>query len=172
MARVLSIDNDDVDYILKFYPGNDISINIAYKTSINFKKIIDMHPKYKQLVALASKIEGLKRQSGIHAAGILIYDGKLDELVPTSSYNSDILICQYDYRAAEKIGLLKMDFLGLKNLAIIDDCLKEINHSLSLKLDFYNLNYDQDKIYDFLSLGLCIGIFQLESNGMIATIQK
>lgn len=173
MARILNISNDEVDYLLKFYPKNaDISINEAYKTQTKFKEIVNMHSHLKQLVALASKIEGLKRQSGIHAAGILMHADSLNQLVPTITMENGLLLCQYDYKCAEQVGLLKMDFLGLKNLNVLDVCLKLIHQTTNQKLAMENLPWNQKEVYDFLSKGHCLGIFQLESDGMVQTIKQ
>ncbi len=172
MARVLSMSTEDVDFLLSFYPKNsEISLSQAYKEVPTFKEIVDRHKKYKNLVSLASKIEGLKRQSGIHAAGIIFYNEPIDQTIPTIQLDDNTLVSQYDYKEVEKIGLIKMDCLGLKNLTIIDSCLKQINEIENKNYTIDNFEYDYDEVYAYLSTGNTMGIFQLESEGMKKTIR-
>lgn len=173
MARVLSMNTDEVDYLLSFYPKKeDLSITQAYKQVEAFKDIVDRHQKYKQLIALASQIEGLKRQSGIHAAGVVLYKDPIDAAVPTIQINENTLVTQYDYKQIEKLGLVKMDLLGLKNLTIIDACLHLIQQETHQNYTLDTFPYDQKEVYDFLATGNTMGIFQLESAGMKRTIQE
>lgn len=172
LARILKISNDDVDYLMKTISNNIISIQNEYKTNPRFKSLLDIHSNYKTLCTLASEIEGLKKQIGLHAAGIILSQENLDELVPTFQIDDSTIALQYDHIVAEKIGLVKMDFLGLKNLSIIDYCLKQINEKYQQNYTLDNLNFDYRQTYDLISSNSNIGIFQLESKGMNEVISK
>ena len=173
IARILPMKNEEVDYLLSFYPKNeDIPLAKAYKEIKSFKEIVDRHQKYKQLVSLASQIEGLKRQSGMHAAGVVFYSSNLNEVVPVIEVNENTYVTQYDYKQIEKIGLIKMDILGLKNLTILDECFKKINKLENKQYTIDCFVYDYKEVYDFLATGNTLGIFQLESDGMKRTISE
>ena len=173
IARILSLTNEEVDYLLSFYPKKEeLSLQQAYQKISSFKEIVDRHQKYKHLVALASQIEGLKRQSGIHAAGVVFFNEPIDEVVPTIQINENTLVTQYDYKQIEKLGLVKVDCLGLKNLTIIDACLHWINKEKKTCYTLDQFPYDKKEVYDFLATGNTLGIFQLESAGMKQTIQR
>lgn len=175
IARIMQYSNEDVEYLLSFYPKDNregSSLKQAYQEVASFREIVDRHQKFKQLVSFASQIEGLKRQSGMHAAGVVLYRHPLFQMVPTFEVDSHTLVTQYDYKYIEKIGLIKMDILGLKNLTLIDYCLKSINEMYHTDYTIENYNYDNREVYEFLSTGNTLGIFQLESEGMKRTIQE
>ncbi len=179
VARIMQYSNEDVDYLLSFYPKtfksddeSAWSLKKAYKEDAQFKEIVDRHQKYKQLVSLASKIEGLKRQSGIHAAGVVLYHQPLSKYIPTMEVEKNTLVTQYDYENIEKLGLIKMDILSLKNLTIIDFCFKSINEMYHSSLNIDNFSFDFPDVYNFLATGNTIGLFQLEGKGMKKTLQQ
>ena len=172
LARTLRMGNDDVDAIMKTLSANPISINHEYNNNMKFKNLLDIHGNYKTLCTLASKIEGLKKQSGLHAAGMILSSTPLDELVPCFEVNENTLAIQYDYINAEKVGLIKMDFLGLKNLTIIEYCLNKINTRYKTNYTIDNFPYDDSYTYELISSGDTIGLFQLESEGINNVINK
>ena len=172
MARLLKIPSDEVDYICKTLSNNPKSINDEYKNNEKFKSLLDIHGNYKTLCSLASRIEGLKKQVGLHAAGIILSEDNIDELVPTFEHSENTLVIAYDYINAESLGLIKMDFLGLKNLSIIEYCIEKINEKYNKKYTFENIPYDDKKAYELIANGFTFGLFQLESEGMNNFITK
>lgn len=172
IARLLKTSNDDVDHLMKTISSNCKSINDEYNTNKKFKDLIDIHSNLKTICSLASNIEGLKRQVGLHAAGMILSNENLDELVPTFECDQNTIAIQYDYVLAEKMGLIKMDFLGLKNLTIIDYCIKKINEQYNTKYSIENFPYDEKSSYEQISSMQTLGIFQLESEGMNKVISK
>ena len=172
VARLLKISNDEVDSIIKTLSSNPISINDEYKNNSKFKSLLDIHGNYKTLCSLASKIEGLKKQIGLHAAGIILSEDNIDEIVPTYYHSQDSLAISYDYKSAESIGLIKMDFLGLKNLTIIDYCFNKIKENYGITYTLDNIPIDDENIYSLISNGYTFGLFQLESDGMNNFIKK
>ena len=172
IARLLKISNDEVDNLTKSISSNCISINNEYKTNDKFRHLLEIHGNLKTVCSLASNIEGLKRQPGLHAAGIIISKDNLSDLVPTFEVAENTLAIQYDYVMAENIGLIKMDFLALKNLTIIDYCLKRINKEYGHNYTIDNFPYDDNSAYKQISSLDTIGIFQLESTGINNVIAK
>ena len=172
IARIMKVSNEDIDYLLKNCSNNMESISKEYKENKKFKDLLDIHSNYKAICSLASQIEGLKKQVGLHAAGIILSKDNLDEIVPCFTHSTNSLAIQYDYVTAEKLGLIKMDFLGLKNLTIIEYCLNKINEKFDSKYTIDNFPFDEKSAYTLISSGDCIGLFQLESEGMINVIKK
>ncbi len=130
-------------------------LKAAYDSDSSIKKVADM----------AIKIEGMPRNTSIHAAGVLISPDRVDEYVPLAKNGSDVTT-QFDMIELEHLGLLKMDFLGLRTLTDIDKCLKLIEKNHGVKIDFYNMEYDDKNVYDLISAGNTDAVFQLESGGM------
>ena len=172
IARLLKTSNDDVDYLMKTISSNCKSINDEYNTNKKFKDLLDIHSNLKTICSLASNIEGLKRQVGLHAAGMILSNENLDELVPTFECDQNTIAIQYDYVLAEKMGLIKMDFLGLKNLTIIDYCIKKLNEQYKTNYSIENFPFDEASSYEQISSMQTLGIFQLESEGMNKVISK
>lgn len=172
VSRLLKLPTDEVDYICKTLSYNPKSINDEYNNNEKFKSLLDIHGNYKTICSLASKIEGLKKQHGLHAAGIILSNDNIDDILPTMHIQENTLAIQYDYINAEKIGLIKMDFLGLKNLSIIEYCIDKINSKYNKSYSIDNLPYDDKSSYELISKGDTFGLFQLESEGMNNFILK
>lgn len=166
LGRILKTPNDDIDYIVKSLSNDCKSINDEYNNNPKFKSLLDIHGNFKSLCGLASQIEGLKKQVGLHAAGIILSKDNLDEIVPCFEPEQDTIAIQYDYVTAEKLGMIKMDFLGLKNLSIIEYCLKAINAKENTNYSIDNFYYDDKSSYDLIASNNNIGIFQLEGEGI------
>lgn len=143
-----------------------VTLREAYKTLPAFKNLVDSDKYYLEIVSLASKIEGLPRQTGIHAAGVILNKSPLEEVLPVTVDLDDHYTSQFEKDYLEAQGFLKMDFLALRNLTIIDYCLKLINDRHNTNLDFYHLPYKDKNIFSLLREGQTIGVFQLESSGM------
>jgi len=177
VARVLDIPLKDVDYINKKIPDTP---NITFSDLLNdegFVSFINQNPAYNELINYAMRIEGCLRQDSIHPSGVVITPSNLTEYVPIS-IPKDIeksglnYMTQYNMSTLEKLGLLKFDILGLRNLSVIKHTLEMIkeNQGKEITLDYENLN--DEEVYKLLSQGDTSGIFQLESDGMRDILKK
>lgn len=154
--------------------GNTLySFRDAYRNISAFRNLIDKDTYNLKIIKNATKIEGFPRQSGLHAAGIIIDGEPLAKNLPTFK-NNDLRVTQYEMSFLEEHGFLKVDILGLSNLTFIHNIITLVNEKYDAKLDFYNLTFDDPTIYDVIRNGHTLGLFQLESAGMrkaIATIK-
>lgn len=173
VGRVLGMPYAGPDRISKMIPpgwqGHAMTIDSALEQSPDLKRAYDTEPETKRLLDLAKKLEGVARHASVHAAGVVIADKPLTEYVPLQrETNGDKIITQFDmYTVGEDgVGLLKMDFLGLRNLTIIEESLKFIRVNQGLEVDLTKVPVDDKKTYELLSQGETTGIFQLESAGM------
>ena len=173
IGRIYDIPNHDIDLLSKSITDNRLSLRSAYKTLPAFKKIVDSDKYFLEIVSLASKIEGLIRQSGVHAAGVILNNDPIEKAMPISLDLSDNYISQYEMHYLEEQGFLKMDFLGLRNLSVISRCVDLVNEKHGTKiLDKHNLPYDDPKVYELISSCRTMGVFQLESSGMKRAIRE
>ena len=167
IGRVYGFPNNHIDLLSKRLSRTNLSLRDSYKTLPEFKSLVDSDSYFLQIVSLASKIEGLIRQSGLHAAGIILNNSSLENALPISVDFNGHYISQYEMGCLEEQGFLKMDFLGLRNLTTISRCVDLINeHYPDAKLDKQNLPFDGKEIYDLISSGQTMGVFQIESSGM------
>ena len=172
IGRVYSYSTDYIELLSKRLSKDKVTLRNAYKTIKEFKEIVDSDKYFLEFVSLASKIEGLVRQSGLHAAGIILNDSPLENALPIITDFSDHYISQYEMGCLEEQGFLKMDFLGLRNLTTISKCVDLINeHYPDARLDKQHLPYDDAKIYETISSLQVMGIFQIETNAMKRAIQ-
>lgn len=142
------------------------SLREAYKTLPTFKTLVDSDPTYLEIVSLASKIEGLPRQSGLHPAGVVVNNFDLEASLPIKFDSEMSSIAQYEFNYLEEQGFLKMDFLALINLTMIDDAIKLIEKYEGTKLDYYSLPYDCPETYDIIRSGKTMGLFQIDTVAM------
>jgi DNA polymerase III subunit alpha len=163
-ARVLGYPASFGDYIAKMIPFN-YSIKEALNENKELQKEYYENKDVKKVINIAMEIEGVIRNQSVHAAGVVISSIDLDELTPLIKQN-DVIATAYDMSSIEKLGLVKMDFLGLRTLSVIDDTVKLIKKINNIDLDIYNLNLEDKKVYELLSNGQTVGVFQLESKGM------
>ena len=177
VGRVLGLPYGFVDSISKmipFDPSRPQSLTECINSEPRLQKLINEDPKVKKLTDLSLKLEGLNRNVATHAAGVVIADKKLTESVPLyKDSSSDLLLpsTQFDMYSAESAGLIKFDFLGLKTLTVIDKTQKLINKkNKNFKID--DINYDDQKVFDLLSSGNTVGLFQVESAGMRGALIK
>ncbi|MCQ2603259.1 MAG: DNA polymerase III subunit alpha, partial [Clostridia bacterium] len=133
--------------------------------SADFKKLYDENATAKEIIDVAMQLEGMPRQTSEHAAGVVICSEPLLDHVPMSR-NKDDIVTQFDKLVVEHIGLLKMDFLGLKTLTDIDEAIKYIKEDKGIDIDFHKIGYEDPKVYELMSSGDCVAVFQLESGGM------
>ena len=167
VGRVYGFPTNHIDLLSKRISKNNVSLREAYKTLPEFKSLVDSDPYFLTIVSLASKIEGLIRQSGLHAAGIILNNSPLENALPILTDFSNHYISQYEMGCLEEQGFLKMDFLGLRNLTTIARCVDLINeHYKDAKLDAQHLPFDDPKIYELIASGQTMGIFQIETSIM------
>ncbi len=142
------------------------SLNRAYKEIAEFRQIVDGDPRMKSLYTTAKTVEGLARNSGVHAAGVVISKDPLNEYIPLYRGNDGQAITAFEMGILEKIGLLKMDFLGLSNLTVLAKAVQAIESSTGIKIDLLKIPPEDTKTFDLLSKGETIGVFQLEGGAM------
>ncbi|MEY3890288.1 MAG: hypothetical protein RLY62_470 [Actinomycetota bacterium] len=160
--------------------GKDISLSgifdvedDRYGEASEFRNLYESDPDSKRIVDTARGIEGLKRQWGVHAAGVILSKEPLLDVIPIHRRESDgAVITQFDMGACEAIGLLKMDFLGLRNLSVLDDCLINIEKNLGKKIVLEDLPLKDKKTFELLSRGDTLGVFQLDSAPIRALLRS
>ena len=173
-GRAMDIPYSEVERIVKMVPQTlNITIDQALKDSPSMATAYETEPQVKELIDTAKKLEGLVRNSGVHAAGVVISPLPLTDLVPLHRTKNDEIVTAYDMKAIEKLGLLKMDFLGLTTLTIIDDALRLIEQVRGERLDLPTLALDDVQTYEkVFHTGLTSGVFQFESQGMRDVLRR
>lgn len=167
IGRIYNFKIHDIDLLSSRLLNPKLSLRNSYKTSKVFKEIVDSDPYYLNIVSLASKIENLPRQSGMHAAGIILNNTPIEYSLPIIKDFQNSYITQYEMDDLQEQGFLKMDLLGLKNLTIISECVDLINDVYKeAKLDKFNIPFDDEKVFQLIQENKTMGIFQLESSGM------
>ena len=151
-------------------PGAKISDSL--QDGMELKTLYDSDPEVKRLVDTALHVEGLKNATGMHAAGVIISYKPLDEIVPVQHGKDGVVVTQYHREILEKMKLLKMDFLGLRNLTMISKTVKLIKKCQNIDLDINHIPLDDKPTYDMLIRGETVGVFQLESQGMTNLVKK
>ncbi len=167
VARVMNLPFEISNKVSQYVPSEvGMTIDKALEVSPDFKKVYDEDAFIRQIIDEARNIEGLKQNTGMHAAGVIISHYPLDEIVPVQYAKEGNVITEYPKEDCEKIGLLKMDFLGLKNLTIIMQTLDLIKERHGIEIDINNIPLDDEKTFKMLANGDTDGVFQLESSGM------
>jgi DNA polymerase III subunit alpha len=174
VGRALEMPYGEVDRIAKMIPATiGITIDEALKDKGPLATAYDSDPKIKELIDTAMRLEGLVRGAGVHAAGVVIAPKPLTELVPVTHTKEQAIVTAYDMKAVEKMGLLKMDFLGLTTLTVIDDCLKLIRQTTGEDVDMAKVPLDDAKTYEqVFHRALTSGVFQFESGGMRDVLRR
>ena len=165
VARTMSIELKMVDNLCKMIDSN-LTLLENYNKNLKIKNYISINEELKNLYKVATKIEGLKRHTSIHAAGVVMCDKPLDEIIPLDKSHNDFYVTGYSMEYLESLGLLKMDFLALKNLTLIKDTIDELN------INFDDIPINDKKAINIFTKANTIGIFQFESEGMINFIKK
>ena len=168
LQRVYNIDSRDIRNIIDSLEGND-SFSEAYHNSESFRLLLK-DEYYKELIHLASKLEGLPRQSSLHAAGIIINNTPLSQSLPTIESEGN-LVSQFEAPILEELGYLKMDILGLTNLTIIEDQLKYIKANYNQNFSLEKIPFSDKNTFSILNNGLTCGVFQLESTGITKALK-
>jgi DNA polymerase III subunit alpha len=174
VGRALDMPYGEVDRIAKMIPPTiGITIDQALKDSPTLSGAYESDPKIKELIDAALRLEGLVRGAGVHAAGVVIAPKPLTELVPVTRAKNDDIVTAYDMKAVEKMGLLKMDFLGLTTLTVIDDALKLIKSTTGKVVDMSTVPLDDTTTYEQIyHRALTSGVFQFESGGMRDVLRR
>ncbi len=173
VGRVLEMQFGDVDRIAKLVPDDlGITIEQALRDSSELRELVEGDEDVAQVIETARKLEGLARHCGVHAAGVVIAPEQLVNLIPLSRTSNEEVITQYDKDDVEALGLLKMDFLGLRTLTVIDDAVKSVRQSENPDLDLETLTLDDPTVYELFAAGDTDGIFQFESSGMKEVLRK
>ncbi|MBQ9458224.1 MAG: DNA polymerase III subunit alpha [Bacilli bacterium] len=172
IGRVFSYPSHDIDVLAKAINNPMLSLRENYKRNPEFRAIVDSDPYYLEIVGLAAKIEGLPRQSGLHAAGIVINDTPLGSSIPTKQDEFVGSVAGFEMNYLEEQGFLKMDILGLRNLSIIERCLDLIETHRGVHLEYEQLPIDDPEAISLIAQGKTMGLFQLESPGMNRAIAQ
>lgn len=173
VGRVLGMTFAEVDVITKLIPEKlGITIDEAIADEPRLREQIDQNPQIANLIDLAKKIEGLVRNAGIHAAGVVIGDAPLVTYAPMYRGAADERVVQYDMKWAEKIGLIKFDFLGLKTLTHIKNCLDLIRENRSKTITSREIPIHDPGIYELMSKGDLLGVFQFEGDGITGAVKS
>ncbi|PTY01246.1 DNA polymerase III subunit alpha [Opitutus sp. ER46] len=166
ISRVHDLPFAEADRIAKMIPDElNITLEDAVTKSAELRDEVNKNPVAKKIFEQARVLEGMVRNTGKHAAGIIITDKPLDEFVPLTLQEGDVTV-QFDMGAVTKLGLLKMDFLGLKTLTVISDAVENVRRTADPKFDIEKIPLDDPKTYALLNAGKTVGVFQLESSGM------
>ncbi len=167
VARAMDLSYADADKIAKMIPFDlKMTLERALEESPPLQDAYQKDPKVKELVDISRRLEGTTRHASIHAAGVVIAPQPLTELVPLFKSNTGDVTTQYDMKGIERIGLLKMDFLGLRTLTLIDNCVKMVESQRGVRLDPDQFPADDAKTYELFAAGKTSGLFQFESDGM------
>jgi len=173
-GRALDMPYGDVDRIAKLVPATlGMTLDKALEEVAELRRVYDNDQAIRELIDTAKKLEGLVRGSGVHASAVVIAPRPLTELVPLAKTKNDEIVTAYDMKAVEKMGLLKMDFLGLTTLTVIDDCLKLIEKSRGEKVDIEMIPLnDEETFRRVFHSALTSGVFQFESGGMRDVLRR
>ena len=173
VGRALDLSFAEVDRITKLVPATlNIKLKDAMKQEPGFEEAARKDPRVREVLEVALKVEGMARNAGVHAAGVVISPVPLKDIVPLYKTNKDEIVTQYDMKGLEKLALLKMDFLGLTTLDIVQDAVALILKHRCVALDMQELPLDDAPTFDIFSKGLTSGVFQFESSGMRDILRK
>src|SRR5687768_13334159 len=173
VARVMDIPYADADRVAKAVPpALDMTLAKALEESPALKELQQKDDRVKELLAVAQRLEGMTRHASVHAAGVVIAPRPLTEFVPLYKSQKDEIVTQWAMKEVERVGLLKMDFLGLSTLTLISDALLEIKRTEGIDLDIDAIPLDDQKTYKLFGDGQTYGVFQFESSGMRELLRK
>ena len=166
IGRVLQLGYNEVDNIAKMIPFSlDMTIDKALSLNPELRAAYENNVNIRKLIDLSKSIEGMPRHASTHAAGIVIAKNPIDDYVPLYLTDKGVS-AQFNMTTVERLGLLKMDFLGLRNLTVIRDTLDSIEKIHGIRVDFSNMEFDDSEVYKMIADGDTLGVFQLESGGM------
>ena len=173
VARVMDIPYADADRVAKAIPpALDMTLAKALEESPALKEMQQKDDRIRELLTVAQRLEGMTRHASVHAAGVVIAPRPLTEFVPLYKSQKDEIVTQWAMKEVERVGLLKVDFLGLSTLTLIDDCLKEIARTEGVDIDIDAIPLTDEKTYKLFADGQTYGVFQFESSGMRELLRK
>lgn len=173
VGRAFGLNPKELDHLSKQVPSLlGISLKAAYQESEGLRKFVSESPLHEKLFKTALKLEGLPRHTSTHAAGVVISEEPLVNVIPIQTGHQNVFLTQYSMEYLEDVGLLKMDFLGLRNLTLIESILKSIEIGTRKRIDIKSIPLEDNATFDLLSNGDTTGIFQLESEGMRKVLMK
>ena len=173
VARVLDVPLAEADRLTKLIPGTPgMTLKKALEQVPDLEKEYKNNPQVKQIIDIAQNLEGLCRNTGVHAAGVIICDQALDMLVPLCRDKDGNILTQYEGPIAEKVGLLKMDFLGLRTLSVITRAVDLVKEIKGVAIDIEKIDLGDQMVFDLFRRGMSKGIFQFESGGMQDLLMK
>ncbi len=167
VGRVLDMPYAMVDAVAKAVPRDlNITLDLALQTSPDLKKMYEEDDQIRYLIDMSRRLEGLPRNTSMHAAGVVIGQEPIEEYVPLSKGGDDAITTQFTMTTIEQLGLLKMDFLGLRTLTVIQDACDMISNGSRTPFSIDSIDYEDEEVYNMISAGRTEGVFQLESSGM------
>lgn len=173
VGRVLNVPLTVVNKVAKLIPGElGMTLDKAIAASDELRELIESDAQIARMMTLAKSLEGLPRNAGTHAAGVVISDEPAEHYLPLQKTKEDGIITQYPKDDVEAIGLLKMDFLGLRTLTVINKTIDSIKHRYGVMVDFDTIDENDPETYEMLSVGDSIGVFQLEGSGLRAILKE
>ncbi|MDQ0231026.1 DNA polymerase III subunit alpha [Metabacillus malikii] len=173
VGRVLGASPKETDILSKQIPSKPgTTLQAAINQSQTLQKLINENELYKKIIEIAIKIEGLPRHTSTHAAGVVLSSQPLTNIVPIQNGQQDVYLTQFSMDYLEDLGLLKMDFLGLRNLSLLDNIKKLVEREEGRKIDLAGIPYENKKTFELLAKGDTTGIFQLESEGMRSVLKR
>lgn len=173
VGRVMDLPYAQCDLIAKMIPTElNITIDKAMKMNPELRNLYESDDTVKKLIDMSKRLEGLPRHTSMHAAGVVISQKPVVEYVPLSRASDGSLVTQFTMTTLEELGLLKMDFLGLRTLTVIQNAAKFVERDKGIALDMDKIDYDDKKVYAMLGAGKTEGVFQLESGGMTSFMKE
>ena len=173
VGRVLNLPSYEVNDLVNSMPNESkITLDDAYNNSLSFRLNVNKNEKNKLLFSIAKKLEGLPHHYSTHAAGLILSKDSLLNIIPLQKGNGDMYLSQFSKNYVEKLGLLKIDFLGLHNLNILSNILLQINKKTGNKINLLNIKLNDNKTLDLFQNGETNGIFQFESSGIQSVLKK
>lgn len=167
VARVMDLPYAFADSIAKLVPNElNITLDLALEKNPELNRLYREDEQIHNLIDMCKRLEGLPRHTGMHAAGVVICPEAADEYVPLSRGSDGSIVAQFTMTTLEELGLLKMDFLGLRNLTVIQDAVDFVEETTGNRIDIDNIDYNDPKVLAYIGTGRTEGIFQLESSGM------
>ncbi len=167
VGRVLDMPYARCDAIAKMIPGDlGMTLDKALRQSPELRAAYQQDEEVKYLIDMSKRLEGLPRHTSMHAAGVVIGQSAMDEFVPLSKAADGTITTQFTMTTLEELGLLKMDFLGLRTLTVIQNAVRQVKENYGLQLDMEQIDYNDREVLASIGTGRCEGIFQLESSGM------
>nr|WP_295969887.1 DNA polymerase III subunit alpha [uncultured Bacillus sp.] len=173
VGRVFGLDTKELEKLSRAVPGQlGITLQEAYRQSRGLQDFVHETKEQRQLFETALRLEGLPRHTSIHAAGVVLSEETLVEVIPITKGHNDIFLTQYSMEHLEELGLLKMDFLGLRNLSLIESILSSIYRTSGKRLNIKQIPMYDEAAFNLLSEGRTTGVFQLESEGMRSVLRR